>query len=148
MSLHQPTASPKSVCRIIFQLSWLYLFQDSGLFDVMNLIITSDHGMATIQERIHLADHVDLSSFDVYGSSPVILVWPHEGMDIKAMFFPLIVVIQIMNTSFVALAACSLLTLAIFSPTEGFVDHINFLLHNMFNKATRPIYMYQNSSSK
>jgi predicted AlkP superfamily pyrophosphatase or phosphodiesterase len=55
------------------------LLKEYNLFDEMNLIITSDHGMADITDRVYLEDHIDFSTFKWYGSSPVIHIWPNDG---------------------------------------------------------------------
>lgn len=50
-----------------------YLIQSlrsNGLYDKLNLIITSDHGMDTISKEtaIFLDSHIDTDLFDAYGS--------------------------------------------------------------------------------
>ncbi|ELT97397.1 hypothetical protein CAPTEDRAFT_53527, partial [Capitella teleta] len=59
----------------------LRLLIKNNLYDDMNLIITSDHGMANITSRVILEEHLDLSTYESYGSSPVLLIWPHEGFE-------------------------------------------------------------------
>ena len=59
-----------------------YLIQklkEHDLFTHMNIIITSDHGMAEITHRVILGDHLDLTTFRRFGSSPVLLIWPNVG---------------------------------------------------------------------
>ena len=49
------------------------------LFDGINLIVTSDHGMAKIDNVIYLEDYVDSSLYLKATGSPVGHIWPHEG---------------------------------------------------------------------
>lgn len=52
--------------------------QEVGLFDKLNIIITSDHGMAEIKNKVEVP--VDQNLFDVYGAyTPVWTVFPKPG---------------------------------------------------------------------
>lgn len=55
----------------------------AGLYDQINIIITSDHGMAEVpaENTIDLTTLVDTSLFQSYGSSPVWSILPNEGLD-------------------------------------------------------------------
>ena len=56
--------------------------QSFGLFDSVNIIVTSDHGMAEIHDIRYLSDYVNTSWFDCYGSSPVLNILPKPGKNI------------------------------------------------------------------
>lgn len=55
--------------------------KNAGLFDQINIIITSDHGMSDVpaENTIDLTTLVDTSLFQSYGSSPVWGILPNEG---------------------------------------------------------------------
>jgi len=61
-----------------------YLIQqlkDHHLFDKINIIITSDHGMEQISKNNtrFLTDYVDISLFNIYGSRSVWNIWIKNG---------------------------------------------------------------------
>ncbi len=51
-----------------------------NLFERMNIIITSDHGMdtASVDHAINLVDHVDTSKFESYGGLTQINIFPNN----------------------------------------------------------------------
>jgi predicted AlkP superfamily pyrophosphatase or phosphodiesterase len=51
-----------------------------GLYDQMNIIITSDHGMDTATEdhSLNLNEYVDISKFNSYGGLTQINIFPHD----------------------------------------------------------------------
>jgi predicted AlkP superfamily pyrophosphatase or phosphodiesterase len=55
--------------------------QDHHLFDKLNVIITSDHGMESIskEKAIFLDDHIDTSLFNAYGSRAVYNIFVKNG---------------------------------------------------------------------
>jgi len=53
--------------------------EKAHLFQGLNLIITSDHGMQLITRSIHLDDYVDPALYTAYGDSPVLHIVPKEG---------------------------------------------------------------------
>ena len=53
--------------------------QSVGLFDNINIIVTSDHGMVEIVGIKYLSDYVNTSWFEYYGSSPVLNLLPKPG---------------------------------------------------------------------
>ncbi len=63
---------------------------DANLFDRMNIIITSDHGMntASIDKAINLIDFVDISKFKSYGGLTQINIFPNNR---NSLFFPLFI---------------------------------------------------------
>jgi len=50
------------------------------MFDTVNLIITSDHGMASMIGTVYLDDFVSSSLYARYGTSPVLSIQPNEGI--------------------------------------------------------------------
>ncbi|GAB6029723.1 Bis(5'-adenosyl)-triphosphatase enpp4, variant 2 [Chamberlinius hualienensis] len=59
-----------------------------GLWDQINLIITSDHGMASVPHEnvIYMADIIDTSTFQYYGSSPVYSIQANDPADNDAIY--------------------------------------------------------------
>jgi len=55
--------------------------QDVHLFDDINIIITSDHGMTDITNAVNLDLYVDPSLYDHFGGSPVHNIKPKAGQD-------------------------------------------------------------------
>jgi hypothetical protein len=57
-----------------------------GLYEDINIIITSDHGMDTANEdkSIDLSDYVDISKFRSYGGLTQINIFPNNR---KIFFF-------------------------------------------------------------
>ena len=55
------------------------------LFDRLNLIITSDHGMdsASFEKSIDLNDYVDINKFDSYGGLTQINIFPKNCKDLS-----------------------------------------------------------------
>ncbi len=53
--------------------------KEESLFDTMNIIVTSDHGMADIKHQIYVNDYVDPDLYTVYGGSPFWNVLPKPG---------------------------------------------------------------------
>ena len=51
----------------------------AGLFDNMDIIITSDHGMTQIDNIVYLEEFVNSSLYKVYGETPVLHLLPNEG---------------------------------------------------------------------
>ena len=60
-----------------------------GLFDQMNIIVTSDHGMdtATPDKAINLIDYVDITKFDSYGGLTEINIFPKNRKTQFLLFF-------------------------------------------------------------
>jgi predicted AlkP superfamily pyrophosphatase or phosphodiesterase len=60
--------------------------QKMGLYEDINIIITSDHGMDTANEdkSIDLSDYVDISKFRSYGGLTQINIFPNNR---KIFFF-------------------------------------------------------------
>lgn len=58
--------------------------REAGLFEEMNLIILSDHGMAEINADriIELDKFVDRKLYDMYGASPLWNILPHAGQEV------------------------------------------------------------------
>jgi ectonucleotide pyrophosphatase/phosphodiesterase family protein 5 len=54
--------------------------KERGLFADMNLIVTSDHGMASLTHTIYLDDYVDSKlKYAAYGRPPVLHLLPKDG---------------------------------------------------------------------
>lgn len=53
--------------------------KEKGLFDRMNIIITSDHGLAQLKGSINIGAFVNQHLFKVYGSETVWNILPNEG---------------------------------------------------------------------
>jgi predicted AlkP superfamily pyrophosphatase or phosphodiesterase len=62
--------------------SWMELLleglEQRGLYDRVNLLVVSDHGMASTpaNQMIHLEDYVDLDGVEITGGTPMLLVRP------------------------------------------------------------------------
>ena len=59
-----------------------YLIQqlkEKDLFDQINIIITSDHGLAQLKGSINIDDYVNSSLFSAYGGQTVWNILPNEG---------------------------------------------------------------------
>ncbi len=58
--------------------------ESHDLLDRMNIIITSDHGMAEVQREnvIVLNDYIDPSYYVMFGVSPVRNILPHQGKNL------------------------------------------------------------------
>ena len=56
------------------------LLKDKQIFDELNIVLTSDHGMAEITDRVYLDDYVNSSLYRWFGGSPVANILPKEGM--------------------------------------------------------------------
>jgi len=54
---------------------------DKGIYDQINIIITSDHGMTEISEKrvVLLDDYIDLSAVEVVDWSPIAAIIPEDG---------------------------------------------------------------------
>ena len=62
-----------------------YLLQQlkaTHLFEKMNIIITSDHGMITLVETIVMSEYLNDSLYQQYGQSPVWHILPVEGLNV------------------------------------------------------------------
>ncbi|KAK2148499.1 hypothetical protein NP493_3051g00000 [Ridgeia piscesae] len=57
-----------------------------SLFESINIIITSDHGMAQIKSSIKIDDTVNSSTYKVYGSSPIWNIMPSDGKNLAELF--------------------------------------------------------------
>ena len=57
--------------------------EDRGIWDRLNIVVTSDHGMASISPRrvIFLDDYLDLSDVYLSALTPVADIWPDEGRE-------------------------------------------------------------------
>ena len=64
----------------------LQQLENHNLLHKMNLIITSDHGMAEINGLITLDHYVNSSWYDMYGGSPVFNINPKPGDQILSVF--------------------------------------------------------------
>ena len=53
--------------------------REHDLFDRLNMIITSDHGMAQITKAVYIDEHVSPELYTKYGDSPVWHILPKEG---------------------------------------------------------------------
>lgn len=55
----------------------------SGQLDRLNLLVVSDHGMATISQRqvIFLDDYLDTSQIHIADWNPVLSIWPEPGQE-------------------------------------------------------------------
>ncbi|XP_023655396.1 ectonucleotide pyrophosphatase/phosphodiesterase family member 5 isoform X3 [Paramormyrops kingsleyae] len=66
---------------LVYNASMPFQLRDAGIFDQLNLIITSDHGMAELStERIiALDDYIDGNLYSWIDKSPVVGILPKEG---------------------------------------------------------------------
>lgn len=55
------------------------LLEEHHLYEHMNIIVTSDHGMANINNELYLSDYIDSADYKLYGGSPVLLLQPLPG---------------------------------------------------------------------
>ena len=57
-----------------------------GLFEKMNIIITSDHGMAQLKGSVKIDTNIDSRKYKVFGSSPVWNIMPNDGKKPESIF--------------------------------------------------------------
>ena len=60
------------------------------IYDKINVVITSDHGMAEtnlVGKTIILADYVDTKCCLFQSNNPLVFIWPHNGMTFLVSFF-------------------------------------------------------------
>jgi len=50
------------------------------IFNELNIILTSDHGMSAMHANVYLDDYVDSSLYSWFGSSPVVNILPKDGI--------------------------------------------------------------------
>jgi len=55
------------------------ILKEKNIFDELNIILTSDHGMTGTNEDVYIDDYVDSSLYTWYGGSPVANVLPKPG---------------------------------------------------------------------
>jgi len=62
-----------------------------GLYDRMNIIITSDHGMdtASLDNSLNLNDYVDITKFKAYGGLTQINIFPNDPKDEDYIYYSL-----------------------------------------------------------
>ena len=61
--------------------------KEIGLFADMNLIVTSDHGMAELIDTVYLEDYVDSRFvYSAYGRPPVLHILPQDGNILFSVF--------------------------------------------------------------
>ena len=65
--------------------------QNEYLKTNLNVIITSDHGMATIEKNhtIKLSDYLDVKLFSAYGSRSFVNIFVHSKSNIDQIYFNL-----------------------------------------------------------
>lgn len=57
-----------------------------SLFENINIIITSDHGMAQVNSSIKIDNNLDSSMYKVFGHSPVWNILPRDGKKTEVFF--------------------------------------------------------------
>jgi len=55
------------------------LFKEKHIFDELNIILTSDHGMTEMKQNIYLDDYIDSSLYRWFGGSPIANILPKAG---------------------------------------------------------------------
>ena len=55
------------------------LFKEKNIFNELNIILTSDHGMTEMKEDIYLDDYIDSSLYRWFGGTPVANILPKAG---------------------------------------------------------------------
>ena len=74
--------SPENVAAIARVDAWMGLLlagvEQRGLLDRINMIVVSDHGMASTPaaQNLYLEDYIDLEGIDIAGGTPMLLLWP------------------------------------------------------------------------
>jgi len=56
------------------------ILKEKGIFNELNIVLTSDHGMAEMTENVYLDDYVDSSLYSWFGGSPVANILPKAGL--------------------------------------------------------------------
>jgi len=54
--------------------------KEKQIFNELNIIITSDHGMSEMKANVYLDDYIDSSLYTLIGGSPVAHILPKAGM--------------------------------------------------------------------
>ena len=55
------------------------VFKEKHIFDAINIVLTSDHGMSQMKADVYLDDYVDSSLYSFFGDSPVVNILPKAG---------------------------------------------------------------------
>jgi len=55
------------------------VFREKHIFEELNIILTSDHGMSQMTENVYLDDYVNSSLYSWFGGSPVANILPKAG---------------------------------------------------------------------
>jgi len=58
----------------------IHVLKEKDIFDELNIILTSDHGMTTMHSDVYLDDHINSSLYSWFGGSPVANILPKEGI--------------------------------------------------------------------
>jgi len=56
------------------------VLKEKNIFDELNIILTSDHGMSTMHADVYLDDHVNSSLYSFFGGSPIANILPKDGI--------------------------------------------------------------------
>jgi len=56
------------------------LLKQKNIFDELNIILTSDHGMSEMTANVYLDDHINSSLYKWFGGSPVANILPLPGV--------------------------------------------------------------------
>lgn len=83
---HQHGPNSTEMVNMIAQLDqdighMITVLKEKHIFDELNIILTSDHGMSTMLDNVYLDDYVNSSLYSWFGGSPVANILPKEGYE-------------------------------------------------------------------
>jgi len=56
------------------------VFKEKYIFDELNIILTSDHGMSEMKADVYLDDYINASHYRQFGGSPIANILPEDGI--------------------------------------------------------------------